>query len=223
VRALFFALLLGAAQGTWAQFKCVSPEGKVSYSEHPCAGAAKPQAISRGATSTPAIGAGASALAPPSETKTGYYDVQGSDLRSLLASLNARGQHHGRAVWKLGYKFKQRQGAGVCQVESLSTELELVMTLPRWSPPAGAAASLVASWERYVAALRVHEEGHLEHGRGAERDFRAVAASLSAPDCAALDQALRQLYASILSDYQVRDTAYDARTEHGKSQGAWLR
>jgi predicted secreted Zn-dependent protease len=105
----------------------------------------------------------------------------------------------------------------------MNTELDLVMTLPRWSPPPGTPADLVSRWERYVAALRVHEEGHLEHGRGAERELRSWSAAFVAPDCAALDQALSQRFAGILADYQARDREYDARTEHGRSQGAWLR
>lgn len=168
------------------------------------------------------LGAAQWAWAQPAATKFSYYDVRGGDVKSLLAALNARGPHHGRTDWKLSYKFSWRQGAGVCRAESVSTGLELVMTLPRWSASAGATADLASRWERYVTALRLHEEGHLEHGRGAERDFKAAAASLSAPDCAALDLAMRERFASILSDYQARDKAYDARTEHGKLQGAWL-
>jgi predicted secreted Zn-dependent protease len=101
-----------------------------------------------------------------------YYDVQGADLRGLLASLNARGPHHGRADWKVSYRFTTRPGGGGCAVESLSTELDLQMTLPRWSPPAGASRDLVARWERYLAALRVHEEGHLDHGRDFAREVK---------------------------------------------------
>jgi predicted secreted Zn-dependent protease len=220
---LLLALLFGAAQGAWAQHKCVSPEGKVTYSEQPCAGAARPQAITRGASSSASpVGGGAGAPSAPAATKVNYYDVHGADIAGVVAALNARGTYHGRADWKLSYKYSWRAAGGGCAVEALNTELELVMMLPRWTPPAGVSADLVSRWERYMAALRVHEEGHLDHGRAAERELKASASRMQAADCAALDAAVRQRFEGILADYRARDKDYDARTEHGKSQGAWL-
>lgn len=169
-----------------------------------------------------ALLAAAPVLAQPAAVRFVYYDVQGADFNALLGALNARGRHHGRADWKLGYRYQSRAGAGSCAVSAFSTELELVMTLPRWTPPANAQPGLAARWDRYLAALRGHEEGHLEHGRDAERELKALAAGLSAPDCNALDAALRQRFSKLIADYQARDRDYDARTGHGKTQGAWF-
>jgi predicted secreted Zn-dependent protease len=108
-------------------------------------------------------------------------------------------------------------------VSSIDTDLDLKLTLPSWTPPAGASGDLVSRWERYLAALRLHEDGHLDHGRGAEKAFRAVAAATSAADCGSLDRALRERFSQVIADYQGRDREYDRRTEHGKSQGAFFR
>jgi hypothetical protein len=59
----------------------------------------------------PAGGAVAAAQAPPAQVQVNYYDVQGNDFNSLLAALNARGTFHGRADWKLSYRFRSRMGA----------------------------------------------------------------------------------------------------------------
>ena len=157
------------------------------------------------------------------QVQMSYYDVQGADYNALLGALNSHGPCHGRADWKISYKYQSRKEAGGCKVSSLTIDLELLMTLPRWTPPAGASADLVSRWERYIAALRVHEDGHLDHGRNAAREFQTVSGSAAAADCGALDGALRQRFARLIADYQARDRAYDARTEHGKTQGAWFR
>lgn len=162
-------------------------------------------------------------LAASAQVSMNYYDVQGGDFSTLLGALNARGEFHGRADWKLSYRYNWRQVPGRCSVESVATTLTLAMTLPRWTPPAGASGDLVARWERYLDALRRHEEGHLDHGRGAERDFQAAASGLAAANCADLDRMLRERFTRLIADYQGRDKDYDRRTEHGKAQGAWFR
>lgn len=157
------------------------------------------------------------------QVQVDYYDVQGRDFNSLLAALNARGEFHGRADWKLAYTYRSRAGAGKCGVESVRTTLELRLTLPRWTPPPGTAPDLPGRWERYLAALRTHEEGHLDNGRSFETALNAAFAGMSAPDCAALDAALREHYGRLLEQYRARDVDYDRRTGHGRAQGAWFR
>lgn len=207
-----------------AQHKCVTPEGRVTYSERPCVSGSKAGAMSRGTLSGAQTGhSAAAAYSPPAQVRLNYYDVEGNDFSSLLGALNARGTFHGRADWRLSYRFQSRMGPGGCGVSSIGTDLDLQMTLPRWAPPAGVAGDLVSRWERYVAALRLHEEGHLDHGRGAEKEFKVLASAMTAPDCGSLDRALRDRFSKLIADYQARDRDYDKRTEHGRTQGAWFR
>lgn len=218
------ALALASGQAAFAQHKCVSPEGRVTYGERPCVPGSMPGAIGRGTLSgTTTGGTLAAAYAPPAQVKLNYYDVQGNDFESLLGALNARGTFHGRADWKLSYRFQSRMGPGGCIVSSIRTDLDLQMTLPRWAPPAGVSGDLVSRWERYMAALRLHEEGHLEHGRDAEKEFKALASAMTGADCGSLDRALRDRFLKLIAEFQARDVEYDRRTEHGKSQGAFFR
>jgi predicted secreted Zn-dependent protease len=165
----------------------------------------------------------AAALEKATAVRLQYFDVEGTDHASLLAALKARGHFHGRADWKLSYRLQPRAVADACAAGDISTTLDLAVTLPRWRPPAGVSADLVTRWERYVAALREHEDGHLQHGREFEREFRKAAATLSARDCAALDRAVRAVFNEMLARYQDRDKLYDERTGHGRTQGAVFR
>jgi predicted secreted Zn-dependent protease len=166
---------------------------------------------------------GPEAVAPCTPARIEYFDVQGDSHEALLSALNARGRFHGRADWKLLYRYQIRPVGSDCAVGDLTTTLELVMTLPRWTPPAGAPGELVARWQRYVAALRIHEEGHLQHGRDFEREFRAAAATLADRNCDLLRERVSVLFNDLLARYQSRDKLYDEDTGHGRTQGAIFR
>jgi hypothetical protein len=45
---------------------------------------------------------------------------------------------------------------------------------------------------------------------------------MSAASCPALDSAVSARFQQLLQQYQARDREYDARTQQGKTQGAWL-
>jgi predicted secreted Zn-dependent protease len=223
-RTIAFVAALASFSPASALEKCVSADGKISYSEQPCAVGSKRAAIGHG---TAAVGASPGGALPrsaaPTKVQVNYYDVQGSDFRSLLAALNALDEFHGHADWKLAYTYRSRTGAGGCSVESVDTTLELSMTLPRWTPTAATPGDLSSRWERYLEALRTHEEGHLEHGRSFETALKAAFAGMSALNCAALDAAARSRYGQMLEQYRARDVEYDRRTGHGKTQGAEFR
>jgi predicted secreted Zn-dependent protease len=96
--------------------------------------------------------------------------------------------------------------------------------MPRWSRRHGASADLVARWERYEAALLVHEEGHLETGRDLAKALKVELPKLPpAANCKALDEAIRARYKALLEAARQRDTDYDKRTGHGATQGARFR
>jgi predicted secreted Zn-dependent protease len=209
--------------------KCISPEGKVSYLER-CPPGARRAPITGGTSSSvgtsssqaaaPAVRLGISAA--PGGVEMNYYDIQGKDHASLIGALNAANSDgfHASAGWSLGYEWKPRPQPGGCGIGGFNTTLKMRMRFPRWTPPADAAPDIIARWQRYAAALRVHEDGHLDHGRSAERELKAVVPAMTAPDCGALDQALRARFNQVVEDYRKRDKEYDAQTGHGKTQGA---
>ena len=191
--------------------KCVGADGKVTYSDSGCAAGAKANSMG-----------GSPSLA---DAQFEYYDVEGRDAGSLLASANARsgGGFHGAGSWYLSYQFRARSVPGGCGVGDLTTKLDLKVRLPRWSPPPDAAPGLVAGWQRYLSALSVHEAGHLQTGRDFETAFKRAAAGVTAADCGSVGAALRARFDSLLEQARQRDRDYDAQTNHGATQGAVFR
>jgi predicted secreted Zn-dependent protease len=141
----------------------------------------------------------------PGDVQLAYYDVEGTDQASLLGALNARGATQGQASWKLSYQYVPKRGMRECAVGTVSTKLELGMTLPRWTPPGGTPPELIARWERFLKALVAHQNARLDHARELERSLGpALAAMPPAADCAALDAAVKERYAALEEQTQAK-------------------
>ena len=135
---------------------------------------------------------------PPADVKLEYYEVQGTDQASLVQALNAHPGGHASSSWNLSYQYQPRRDKGQCGVGAVSTKLDLAMTLPRWTPPAGASLDLVERWEKYVNALASHENARLERAREMDRALKpALQALPMAPDCAQLDAQVQKRYAEL--------------------------
>jgi len=152
-----------------------------------------------------------------------FYEIAGTDRAELLHQLNRLGPKgfHAHAEWNVHYDYLRGMRDGRCSVLDVTTAMTGEITLPRWSGQGGAPHELVEHWRRYEAALRAHEEGHLDHGR----EFAGVLATElkalpSAADCAALDAAVRARHAVLFQRYKQKDVEYDQRTAHGRTQGA---
>jgi predicted secreted Zn-dependent protease len=79
------------------------------------------------------------------------------------------------------------------------------MTLPRWTPPAGAAPELLGRWERFMKTLITHQNARLDHARELERSLGPALAALEpARDCAALDAAVKARYAELEEQTKAR-------------------
>lgn len=78
-------------------------------------------------------------------------------------------------------------------------------------------------FRQYLAALRVHEEGHLAIGlEAAQAIDRAIAAMPEMPSCALLQGQANATAQRLLEAAKQKERDYDLRTGHGRSQGAWL-
>jgi predicted secreted Zn-dependent protease len=173
--------------------KCVGADGKVSYSDRGCAAGAKRSSVGGGSFS---------------EAKIEYYDVAGP------------GPHLAHANWYLSYQNTVSSTGGACKVNKIATKLDLKVRMPRWNAPASADPKLVAGWNRYVGALEVHENGHLQHGRDMEANFKRAAMAISAANCGDVERQLRQRFDAMIKDASALDVQYDAQTRHGATQGA---
>ena len=79
---------------------------------------------------------------------------------------------------------------------------------------------LVADWEKFIRAVKIHGEGHRDLAGDAVREVVARLSRLETPDCAFMEREARDLVDGILEDFREKDREYDRTTQTGRTQGA---
>lgn len=165
--------------------------------------------------------AGAESVSGQVQTHTDitYYDVSGDNVTALRAQLDrlspadgSGARYDAYTTWHIAWSWPVTAD-GTCRLRAATVSVGITLRLPRWLPPAGAPAWLVHDWQRYVAALQTHEQGHLDL---VERSAPSVLAAIQGASCATAGAAAHAVSARI----QQLNDAYDAATDHGATQGA---
>ncbi len=126
----------------------------------------------------------------------------------------------GHTKWHVSWKFRWWRANQTCKITSVDVNVKATITLPELLD---ADEATQAKFAVYLQALRSHELGHYQHALTIGREIdRAILALPTFDNCAALESRANQLGYKILADHRLDDAEYDARTEHGKTQGASL-
>ena len=156
-----------------------------------------------------------------------YYDVVGSSATALRQQMTAKGPlDHGKRFdahtdWYVKWNYRYRPTASGCEFTSVDVSLSGTILLPKWNHTNDASNALVQKWDKYLAALRLHENGHYAHGAGAAKAIEAFARSFhGSGDCAAMVSEFNDHARSIVDKYKAQDAVYDRATDHGRTQGA---
>jgi hypothetical protein len=132
------------------------------------------------------------------EVETRYYRISGASIDELIQQMQQKGPN---GYW--AYTKWRIRWTGGCYVK-----LTVTYTYPEWDNRASASPQLQARWDRMIANLRHHELGHGLNGRKAAAEIA--------------DSSCRDNPRGIISKWAAQDRSYDARTGHGRSQGATL-
>jgi predicted secreted Zn-dependent protease len=162
------------------------------------------------------------------EAEIVYYDVVGNSARELRHEMDAKGplgedgkRFDGHTDWHVTWSYRYAPAADGCRFTELGVTVTATITLPRWTAADEASNKLVEKWQKYLSALRVHENGHYAHGVSAAEEIRALPQSIRASDnCSTLAMQFDSQAASILEKFKAADAAYDTDTKHGRTQGA---
>jgi predicted secreted Zn-dependent protease len=158
---------------------------------------------------------------------TNFYTVTGSTPREIRQSLN---QHRpwkrsqeidAHTTWSVTWKYTVISGGGGCRPETVTTEVSIVTSLPRYVPPTNAPVELRTRWARYFGALARHEAEHAAIGRAAALDVQGALSGFGErPNCDLLREALNARGAALLEQRRREEREMDQRTRHGANDGA---
>ena len=157
-----------------------------------------------------------------------YYDITGHSADALRRAMNTKGpldvsgkRFDAYTRWYVRWRYRYRSTASGCEFAKVTVSVEGTITLPRWTDESDAPQTLEQHWNRYVAALRRHEQGHYVHGLDAAREIEALGRSFhAAGDCSTFLADFDRQARAITRRYAAMDETYDRDTDHGKTQGA---
>jgi predicted secreted Zn-dependent protease len=170
-----------------------------------------------------ALAAGPAAAATPSPSvphaTMHLYAVGGASTAQIAARLaaNAPASPDGcrcfaYTAWSYRWSWPG-YGSAACDLARAVVTIRVDVHFPRWTHPAAAPAAVAAAWSRFARALAVHESGHASYAR-ARLPF--IVRAIKGATCRTADAAAR----AQLQVIRRHDVAYDARTNHGETQGA---
>lgn len=155
-----------------------------------------------------------------------YYEVEGKSRAALAAALQAHGPDlHGRRFfgmteWEVSAGYLPAKRASACAIDDLTVEVAIKTHLPRWNRSASVPESLSGAWSQFLRALVQHERGHRMLAEEAAEAIRHRLSAASASSCDRLDATAQRVMVSVMQEYESRNRAYDAETNHGRTQGA---
>lgn len=161
---------------------------------------------------------------------TSYYYVDGPSATILAAQIDQNGptgadgkRYAAKTKWDVQWKFRHEQSGVTCSLTEVAVAIGIAQTLPKWRGEAKGAAALKTRWQKFVDALKRHEDGHKDHGLAAGKEIEAaLLAAKPASNCEDLAAAANSVAEAIVTKYQKLDQDYDRKTDHGRSQGATL-
>lgn len=161
------------------------------------------------------------------DTQIHYYDVAGDTEAELRAELDAKGpendgvRHDAYTSWFVTWRYPFVHSDQGCATGPVTTDVKVVVTLPRWLGYADETQPLMKRWRRYLDALKTHESGHRETGFRAASDISDTLQELPPKaTCDEVDEAATVAARAVLEKYRKADADYDNETRHGEAQGA---
>ncbi len=172
--------------------------------------------------------AGTARAAVQSDVEYRSYDAYAERGKSLYQTLAAASPFHENGHPFLGHTSRdirwhlhwRDSGGGMCRVNDVSVTLHTTIVLPQL---AGVDSDRQTEYARFLIALRIHENGHYRIEQEMANEIDRSLASLPETSCASIEGAANARASEIVRDYNGREVQYDAETDHGRSQGAFLR
>jgi predicted secreted Zn-dependent protease len=159
-----------------------------------------------------------------------YYPISADGLSRLhwklkrnLITDNYGNKFVAKTDWDVSWQVHTLSNTEICMVSDVIVDVAIKYTYPKWSDIAFAPSSDRQLWNKFIDALRKHEEGHALIGQEAGKMIEKALIDLkTVTNCKELEVLVRNKADLIHQEYIARDAAYDGETDHGKSQGAIL-
>ncbi|MGO9121272.1 MAG: DUF922 domain-containing Zn-dependent protease [Desulfomonilaceae bacterium] len=166
--------------------------------------------------------------APTVTEENVYYNVRGSSAEELRTQLNKFGvkgsdgkTYRGNTNWNVSWRYLSGSNSTNCWITSANTTVRIKFTFPKWIDRSNAPEELRQKWDNYIVALIKHERRHRVIAvEAAVQIERAIAGMKPHATCDGLKRDVNAMGHRLVEDCRKRQSDYDARTQHGRLEGA---
>jgi len=157
-----------------------------------------------------------------------YYLVDGNTAEDIWADTLAKSpvkengkQHVAYTRWHVNWQFWWLEHGSSCEIDKVTTKLDVTYTLPRLKQSASIPQSVAAHWEKYYAALLDHEHGHKRLGIKAAIEIENQLLNMEPRlSCEQLELDANNMAKNVIDKYSQLEKEYDRSTNHGLNTGA---
>lgn len=149
-----------------------------------------------------------------------YYEINGSTADDLRKAMNRLGpldptdglHYDARSDWHISWNWPG-YGESECDLSQASVDYDIKVTVPYWNTATDMDPVVIDRWNRYMTALELHEQGHVDI---TVNNYLKVRDAIQAATCDTTERAAQEAIEEIRS----LQAKYDQQTRHGNLQGA---
>lgn len=174
--------------------------------------------------------ADAEALRPIVDFQVTYYPVTGQTIPEIQKSIgqntpSKEGEYYyaGVTIWDLSSNYDLVDTADGCAVRNSQVYLNTTIHLPRLAEQRHISQGVRSEWSRFSNALKTHEMLHAKNAyRAASTLLGKISRVNTSVPCVRAKTIIQDGTDALIRNITEFDRQLDVKTQHGKSQGAFL-
>jgi predicted secreted Zn-dependent protease len=136
------------------------------------------------------------------------YSLSAKTLSEVCDEISGQPEA-GQVSWEPVYKTVHDDDG---KITAATVTVKITMELPSWTPPSTMGPKAKAEWNRWKAALRAHEDGHVEI---VKKGFTGLAKQMLGKT----EDDASTLFDKAKTDTQKASDSYDSKNGHGTKAG----
>ncbi|MCA9327145.1 DUF922 domain-containing protein [Candidatus Saccharibacteria bacterium] len=157
-----------------------------------------------------------------------HYQVYGSSIPELRTAIEncplrrANGAYHASTSYQLNWSYAVSVSGTTCRLTNVKIGLHVSQYMPAFVPTSSTPAGTKNAWNRYIANLQTHENGHVAIDTDYAQRLTNTLQNMGSVDCANPKNQVQTIINSYVTMLNAANELYDSQTGHGATQGAVL-
>lgn len=154
-----------------------------------------------------------------------YYRVYGTTVDQIKSQLKscAPGQHFALTSYYMNWFYDVKlNSSGNCMINQVKVGINTVSQYPSWQNNGKASKATENAWNRLMANLTTHEQGHAAKSIAVARELNASLLGIPAQSCDQIKNSIKLITDNYVQKLARVNSDYDHATDHGRTEGAVL-